>query len=174
MNLFATSDDPVESALSLPDKLVIKIALESCQILCTVAQERGFKSPYKATHKNHPITNWVRQDINNFYWALIYGLELCQEYTFRYKDKHGYERRHKCESYLWDILYWLGYVASDIEDLQRSSIQNHTTFVMAMPEEFKCANPVAAYKRYLQEKKSYYATWRNTRKPSWWLEETKA
>ena len=40
MNIFVTSPAPVESAQCLPDKHVVKMPLETCQMLSIVASEK--------------------------------------------------------------------------------------------------------------------------------------
>ena len=64
MNIFVTDEDPVKSAQTLCDKHVVKMVLESAQMLSTAwrqwdpeaSEERGL---YKAAHPNHPCTKWV-------------------------------------------------------------------------------------------------------------------
>ena len=40
MNIFVTDPDPVKSAQSLPDKHIVKMPLESCQMLAIVASKK--------------------------------------------------------------------------------------------------------------------------------------
>ena len=37
-----------------------------------------------------------------------------------------------------------------------------------MPDEYKHANVVEAYRRYYIEDKAYMAEWNHTRSPGWW------
>ncbi len=39
MNIFVTDPDPVKSAQVLPDKHIVKMPLETCQMLAIVASE---------------------------------------------------------------------------------------------------------------------------------------
>jgi hypothetical protein len=41
MNIFATNPFPAESAICLPDKHVVKMPLECCQMLSIVASKNG-------------------------------------------------------------------------------------------------------------------------------------
>merc|ERR1739845_176176 len=50
--------------------------------------------PYSATFKNHPVAIWVRQTKHHYNYAVNLGLELCKEYTRRYK------KQHKCYHHL--------------------------------------------------------------------------
>ena len=67
MNIFYLSECPVESAQAQCDKHVVKMILESAQMLCTAHHacpsdaERPEKF-YKQAHVNHPSTIWVRPD----------------------------------------------------------------------------------------------------------------
>jgi len=92
MNIFAMSPDPTLSAQWLDDKRVVKMALESAQML-SVACHFTFPSAdsalYGVSHYNHPCNIWCRRTVNNFLWLYDLGKALCAEYEFRY------ERRHK-------------------------------------------------------------------------------
>ena len=68
MNIFAIEGNPktneidwVKSAKSLDNYRVVKMILESCQMLCTTLNELYGEqvAPYRSTHKNHPSTKWV-------------------------------------------------------------------------------------------------------------------
>lgn len=59
MNIFALDDDPALAARALHDRHIVKMALETAQILCTVAHGLGLPAPYKPPHKNHPCTVWA-------------------------------------------------------------------------------------------------------------------
>ena len=54
MNLFILHEDPAVSATYHCDKHVIKMILESAQLLCSTLNMLGYDTPYKTTHKNHP------------------------------------------------------------------------------------------------------------------------
>ena len=45
MNIFVTDPDPVKSAQSLPDKHIVKMPLESCQMLAIVASAQELSWP---------------------------------------------------------------------------------------------------------------------------------
>ena len=49
MNIFVVEENPVDAARALCDKHVVKMVLESVQLLSTVAQARGHEGPYKVT-----------------------------------------------------------------------------------------------------------------------------
>lgn len=62
MNIFATSPDPTACAQALDDKRVVKMVLESAQVICTVLNSRGIPTPYRSTHEHNPITLWSHDD----------------------------------------------------------------------------------------------------------------
>ena len=66
MNIFATNSDPALAAKFLDDKRVVKMCLESAQLLCTAVIECGGEAPYKSIHKNHPCSIWVRKSRSNY------------------------------------------------------------------------------------------------------------
>ena len=90
MNIFVTDDDPRISAINLDDKRVIKMILESAQMLCTALHEHGagHLAQYKATHKNHPANVWCRQTRMNYGWLLMHFVALSNEYTYRTGKVH--------------------------------------------------------------------------------------
>ena len=86
MNIFVVDYDPNKSAQDLCDKHVVKMILETAQMLCA-AHPIG-TAPYKATHLKHPCTLWVARSIDNYEWLLTHGYALCREYTARYGKRH--------------------------------------------------------------------------------------
>jgi len=90
VNIFVTSEDPRISAINLDDKRVIKMVLESAQMLCTALHEHGAShlAQYKPTHKNHPSNVWCRETHINYGWLLMHFRALCDEYTFRTGKTH--------------------------------------------------------------------------------------
>jgi hypothetical protein len=97
MNIFATDEDPVKAAEALDDKRMVRMILESCQMLSTaVRQHCETPDPlvYKPTHVNHPCTIWTRASAENYRWLLTYTRALIERY------KRTYARDHKCETLL--------------------------------------------------------------------------
>ena len=89
MNLFYLSRDPVEAARLQCDKHVVKMILETAQMLSTAHLELdGQQVAYKATHKNHPSTVWVRGSLQHYAWAVCHLAALGDEYTRRYGKVH--------------------------------------------------------------------------------------
>ena len=85
-------DEDLEiNAQSMVDKHVVKMPLESAQILCSALHLSGQEAPYKLTHKNHPCCVWARQSLNNWLYLKELSLEICKEYTYRYGKVHKAE-----------------------------------------------------------------------------------
>ena len=161
MNIFYVNECPATAAQNLPDKLVVKMPLESAQMLCTahrvldgdeVANELGL---YKTAHKNHPCTIWVRETSQNYLWLYYHFFALSKEYETRYG------REHLSFTKLQDELARLP-----------KNIKNGCKTVMpqAMPDQYKCKDTVKAYRDYVINEK-HYAQWNKipSRQPSWWV-----
>jgi len=91
MNIFATSNCPIESATFLDDKRCIKMCLESAQLLSTALRVNGYKGDdvYKIAHLNHPSSVWCRTTQGNYKWLLEHFKALCNEYTRRTGKTHA-------------------------------------------------------------------------------------
>ncbi len=92
MNIFALSQDPITAAQLQCDKHVVKMILETAQMLSTAHRELGSNISsnllYKKTHVNHPSAMWIRETSDNYTWAVRHFEALCDEYTFRYGKTH--------------------------------------------------------------------------------------
>tara|TARA_R110002167_G_scaffold341672_1_gene550139 strand:- start:956 stop:1441 length:486 start_codon:yes stop_codon:yes gene_type:complete len=90
LNIFYLHKDPFKAAEYQYNKHVVKMILESAQILCTAHHYygNGDNVPYKKTHLNHPSTVWARENSRNYYWLYNHMLALGQEYTKRYGKTH--------------------------------------------------------------------------------------
>lgn len=84
MNIFRCNPSPTLSARALADRHVVKMALETTQILSTLTG-----GPYKPTHARHPCTLWAGESRTNAAWLLAHGRELCAEYSRRFGKVHG-------------------------------------------------------------------------------------
>ena len=58
MNIFILDESPIISAQMQCDKHIVKMPLETAQMLCSVFHRhgQGHLVPYKEAHKNHPCT----------------------------------------------------------------------------------------------------------------------
>lgn len=147
INIFVLDRDPKRCAKYHHDKHVLKMILESAQMLCT-AHER--EAPYKSTHENHPCNVWVRESLANYNWLLELGQELAQEYTYRYNKVHKTTQ----------VLAWCRNYKPDLPD------NGLTERPQAMPDKYKKDNVVKAYRNYYIGEKVDGASWTDRERPN--------
>ena len=95
MNIFYLDRDPAEAARMQCDRHVVKMILETAQLLSTAHHELDGESPvYKPTHKNHPSAVWVRSSAAAYHWAWQHLQALGREYQSRYGKAHKTIREH--------------------------------------------------------------------------------
>ena len=73
MNIFVLDDDPKTCAMYHCDKHVVKMILETAQMICTTHHLIGsydYDIPYKSTHINHPCNRWLRDSVENYNWLI--------------------------------------------------------------------------------------------------------
>lgn len=135
MNVFYLDKNPVTSAKAMTDKHIVKMILESAQLLCTAhhvldGEKEGL---YKKTHVNHPSSVWVRSSKANYNWLYTHFIALSNEYTRRY------EKKHKTVIMLSDILSEPPMNIPDID---------FTEPPRAMPSKYHMENVVKSYQAY--------------------------
>ncbi|MBA8755322.1 MULTISPECIES: pyrimidine dimer DNA glycosylase/endonuclease V [Wolbachia] len=168
MNIFVLDENPVIAARMLCDKHIVKMPLETAQLLSNVFStalkapnpfvsitNQNIEVPYKLTHKNHPCSLWARQSKGNFFWLIKYGRELCKEYTWRYK------RKHKSE----EVIDWCD-SNKNLLVFQSTDIK---PFVQALPDQYKSSHSVKAYREYYLKEKMRFAKWEKGREVPDWL-----
>jgi hypothetical protein len=155
MNIFRVDNDPHIAAKCLSDKHVVKMVLESAQLLSTAHRE--LESPvaekcYKKTHINHPSAIWTRESRNNYIWVLEHLNGLLREYTYRYDKIHKTAEK-------------LPY----LEQIPVFEKTDSTAMPQCMPDEFKNPNDVVSgYRAYYHEKANVMVMkWTKRRKPDW-------
>lgn len=175
MNIFVSSPCPYRSAFDLPDKLLIKMVLETAQLLSSAVQffNRQIEDPdlklanlYKESHTLEPVSIWAKKDIANLCWLLHHGLGLVYEYRIRYN------KRHKSTTQIEESLKW--YIRNFGLVRFAEDRGKHQEFTMMMPYKYRTENVPRSYKVYLQTEKSHYATWRIPgHRPKWWVAKCK-
>jgi hypothetical protein len=142
MNIFHLHADPEIAAQMMSDRHVVKMTLESAQLLCTahrVLEQVPSESPlYKATHRNHPSALWARASVENYQWLYRHFLALCSQYTRRYG------KVHRCETLLAVPL------SMSPQELPHIG---QTPFHQTMPPQYRQDDPVEAYRLYYQTEK---------------------
>jgi hypothetical protein len=166
MNLFILSLSQKEIAESMFDSHIVKIILEAVQMLCTAKLLLDPEDPtneklYKISHKNHPVSIWVRKSYANYMWTLKLVNEMHNEWQFRYN--HHRDKYHR--SYL--IAYHL---LLNPPPKDKFECKGLTSFAQAMPQEYKVENDaVQAYKLYyMSEPKKKLAKWTKRSPPIWY------
>jgi len=92
MNIFYLDHDAIKSARAMTDKHVVKMIVETAQLLSTAHHVLDGtnalpKRIYKPTHRNHPSAVWVRETIGNYIWTRNHLWALLDEYAQRYNKK---------------------------------------------------------------------------------------
>ena len=152
MNIFVLDKNINKCARYHCDQHVVKMILESVQMLCTALNKKGITTPYKSTHQKHPCVLWVEDSYSNFVWLKKLAIALNAEYKYRFEKTSN----HKSIA-----------VLEEISDYQYES-RGLTEFAQAMPEKYKVpGNPVLAYRQFYLGEKMHFAKWTRRRIPSW-------
>ena len=104
---------------------------------------------YKLTHANHPCAKWTRESLSNWRWLREFTFALNAEYTYRYG------REHAC--------------LKMIQNLEEPHIVDIglTNFAKAMPDQYKNADVITAYRDYYNGEKQHLFAWKNRPEPYW-------
>ncbi len=152
MNIYVLDENIRNCARYHCDKHVVKMTLESAQMLCTVLHLHGISAPYKPTHVHHPCTLWSGMSLSNWLWLRDLALALNREYRYRF----GRVRDHASASVVGEL------PLPPLKDI------GLTEFAQAMPPEYRIpGNPVEAYRRYYIGEKSGFANWTGRPVPEW-------
>jgi hypothetical protein len=165
MNIFYLDDEPATCATYHTDKHVIKMILESAQLLCTALNVTADYqvTPYKTTHVNHPCAIWIRASFPN--WLYTYDLmhELEKEWQYRYNHTKRHASIISLHTYDTPL---------SIKELASMLLPNigRTTPALAMPDWCKVpgeGNEVESYRTYYREAKKELHSWTKRGAPSW-------
>lgn len=176
MNIFVVDENPYTAAHDLCDKHVVKMIVETAQMLSTAhrvidgtqtirvtASNRKIKhwvhpNPEMdevlclPTMVNHPCTAWSMKNDSNYLWLWDHGMGLLGEYTKRYGKVHSMQE-----------LYGY-YLLTAPEKIPNGKL---TPFAQAMPEQYRCDNAVTAYRNYYIGEKKRFAKWSRSQVPLW-------
>jgi hypothetical protein len=158
VNIFFLDWDVEKNAQYHCDKHVVKMILETAQLLCGVHHVTAHDTvhdtahvPYKLSHKNHPCSIWARDSMSNYLYLCEIGLALCEEYTYRYG------KRHKSQ----EVIEWCLMNKPQIQDI------GFTTPPKAMPDEYKTEDVIESYRKYYLGAKKTFLTWKERKVPEW-------
>ena len=176
MNIFYVDEDPMDAAQALVDKHVVKMILESAQLLSTAhrvldGQEIEGKSAtgrkarrwilpdarddvmYAATHINHPSAVWCRTSVRNYDWLVDHFYALMREYN------HRYNKSHKCYG---ELSYMLQSPPHNLKAWEWTEMPS------CMAEEYIISDdPIINYRNYYRIGKSNLHKWTNRQPPEW-------
>ena len=147
MNIFYLDKNPYKAAQYQYNKHVVKMILESAQMLCTAHHcygdaEQKANVPYKQAHLNHPSTVWARQSRRTYMWLYYHMIGLGNEYEKRYNKQHL--TITKCGEFL----------ATPPKHIQGNEWVQPP---QAMPDEYKHKDSIVAYWQYYIHGKSHIA-----------------
>ncbi len=163
MNLFRLSDNPIEAAIFNQDLHARKILLEAGSLLCNAYPESKLLDAPKTKlgnirkHSwfNHPISQWTRENINNFKWVLSHAVALSGECEYRFGKQYFGQK----------LIEWCQNNVPELPDkLQTIQPQCFGDFIN------KCyvkGNPVQGYIRYYNEAKLSFNFGRRIVKATW-------
>ena len=166
MNLFILDQDPVIAATYYQDLHVNKIIIEGAQMLAAAYTLDRLKqkdvprtqkgTPREHGFKNHPMSKWVRQNINNYNWALTHINGLCDEFEYRYNKGRHYTR---------DFVDWCYANTPDLP--QEPQTLQPQCFVTYFPECIIEGDPVAGYHNYYNAAKTSFKFGSKTKNATW-------
>ena len=155
MNIFHLDKDPLLCAKYHCDKHVVKMILETGQMLCTAYQRHyGLKDDlYKPAYPHHPMTIWVGDSGANFSFTMKLFNSLLTEYTKRYNKVHKTSK----------IILLLNGKYKKWQDMKGDFINPP----LCMPDEYKLDDYVQSYKNYYIGEKMYFAKYNYSETPHW-------
>ena len=156
MNIFVLDYNPERAAQQHCNKHVVKMILETAQLMCIAHVQTGGEAPYKGQgFRNHPCAKWARASTKNYKWLCKLGLALCKEYTYRYN------KVHKTQA----VIKWC---EKNIPNIPDGPL---TYFPQAMPDDCKGIDTVKAYHKYYNKYKFSFAKWTKRDRPDWYSPE---
>lgn len=184
MNIFVLSENPVEAAQLQCNAHIVKMIVESAQMLSTAhrvldgilkrAPSKSGKTMskhwtlpddreatmYKAVHMNHPCTVWTMSSSANYDWHYRHFIALCEEYTYRYNKIHATERL---------LAAYLRQIPKNIK------FGDRTQFPLAMKSNPECMfpnDPVKSYRMFYQTKQDRFKmVWTKREVPEWFKQK---
>jgi len=178
MNIFYLDNDPVVAAQMQCDAHVVKMVIESAQMLSTAHRmldgiqyfdlstngrrirrwrldDERENILYKAVHMNHPCTVWTRENTANYLWHYRHFVALCDEFTHRYGKTHATDKQLRKP------------LMNMPENIPHSPVISLPA--LAMEESCKVEeSTVDCYRRFYETKQTRFnMRWTNRRVPEW-------
>ena len=175
MNIFYVDENPVLAAKALVDKHIIKMPLETAQLLSTAHRvldgceymggnkDKAVKRYlldsaletylYHATHVNHPSSKWVRQSVANYEWLYNHFLALNLEFNVRRNKFHK----------AYELLIATRVLPKNLPE------GPFTPPPCCMPKEYIISdNAVENYRNYYLKGKAHLHKWTKRSPPTWY------
>lgn len=179
MNIFYLHEDPKQCAEWMVDRHVVKMILETAQLLSTAHRvldghlteqqvsingvhkkvklwklDNSWRDDtlYKATHINHPSAIWARKSLANYRWLYQHLEALLDEYTYRYG------KTHKCQS-LCDALKFPP-LNIPIDSFTQPTVAMDPSFIIS-------DDAVLNYQNYYKHGKKHLFHWTKRQQPDW-------
>lgn len=164
MNIFMLHTDPRIAASYHNNRHVVKMILESCQLLSTahrvldgeeikvLSEKSGRLNTtyklndnrdailYKSCHVNHPSNKWVRKSAGNYEYLYNLLKGLIEEYHARF------DKAHKSEALLDMLKFLPDNIPFTVLSFPKEDLQ-------AIPDEYKDKDAITAYRNYYVAKK---------------------
>lgn len=158
MNIFVLHSDPSMAVTLMCDQHIVKMPLESTQLVCTHLREHGveFDGQYRSTHRNHPCRLWLDQP-GALRWLLRHGDALFTSFAAWRGKEHGSR-----------IVWNKAMVAAHKAGLFGAAVQP-TAFVQCVPQQYQQTDAVRAYRAYYAGDKAQMARYRWNDMPSFML-----
>ena len=172
MNIFVLDRDPIKAAQMMCDAHVVKMIVESCQLLSTHDRlTNRFENPsllYKPTHVNHPCRVCLSNKYNRA-WLICHLDALIREYIYRY------EKPHKSASLYHEYYYNSVFVPSAQRQFaDEYGWWRHCDLPKCMPDDFKVGGDdidsvIRSYRNYYKFKQQTMQRFRYTKRemPEW-------
>ena len=179
MNIFYLDRDPRTAVRMHCDKHVVKMTLETAQMLSTAHRCMNIPPDSPAEEKealranldadgilqeafrHHPMTQWVMETSGNYTWTVALFRHLCYEYYHRFGWR--YPREH--------ALYPLVRKFETLPELMEPGQQYDPP--QCMPVHVQHEDCVTAYRQYYLECKQPFAKWTMRPAPEWWTSARK-
>lgn len=170
MNIFYLSADPKLCAQAHCDRHVVKMILESHQLLSAAwylnpdligaIEIYGKVLPSEVLTRpaflSHPCSKWAAASSGNYYWLHSLAVALLEEYAYRFDRSHASSKKIHL-----------------LEDIPFAVFEKEfSPPPRCMPAYIRDAvsDPVTAYRMYYLLEKRHLAEWTRRPEPQWWLE----
>lgn len=182
MNIFFLDKDPAICAKMHVDKHVVKMVIEYAQLLSTAHRMldgtqwtdygkkgqkiRRWRHPnpewdailYKASHIGHPSQKWAMESEANYQWLAQLWVELCKEYTYRYKRVHMTQEKLD------------GILQNTPMNLRGNIWKQPPPAMSHFPQCIVEGDSLASYHNYYVAAKRSFAIWTERETPLWFSE----